>query len=497
MGRYMVRLFLTTLWLFCLMACDPHRLPPTAQAAPQVALRTPGTRYVAPDGDDANPGTAEAPWATPGYASRQLQPGDTLILRAGRYVLTRYDEDIVTPPSGRADAWITLRGEEGARPVLAMGQNLYVAIDLAGAQYVRIENVEITHDAQASGAAAYARDGINALGAPARHIVLRGLYIHHLDEFGINLEDVEDAHILDCDIAYCGFGAIGGPEGATGWRDVTIERCRLAYGGHYYQGSNGDNRPYDRPDGLGLEPSPGPLTIVDTIAEHNRGDGLDSKIANTTIRRCVVANNSCDGVKLWGGGSLVENTLIYGRGDGDDTPTPWAALVIDTEQANARFELRNVTLDDTLGRNYLAYIQYDMPDVPIDLVIRNTILSGTGPNCPIWVASGTRLVAEYNLFYLPQMDVLLEHGAQTYTAANLGSLGAGNRYGDPLFTRRGWGTEGSYRLRAGSPAIGAANADVAPADDLDRRPRDAAPDIGAYEFLPEGAWRLGLPMIVS
>jgi len=73
---------------------------------------------------------------------------------------------------------------------------------------------------------------------------------------------------------------------------------------------------------------------------------LDSKAANTIIRRCIVANNSCDGVELWGAGSRVENTLIYGRGDGDPTPIPWAAIVIDSEIPNADFETTNVTVTE-------------------------------------------------------------------------------------------------------------------------------------------------------
>jgi len=316
------------------------------------------TFYVGPHGNDRNPGTRDRPWATPGYGSRQLAPGDTLIILGGRYVLSEYDADIITPPSGTPSAWITITGEAGDRPVLAGRDNLATAINLAGVEYVRIQNLEITHDTSASGQAAWFRDGVEILGAPAAHIVLQDLYIHHVDEFGMNIQDVEDLQILNCRIAYCGFGALGGPAGEHGgWRNVTIRGCSLSWSGHYYQGGDGSTRPYDRPDGLGLEPSQGPLLIEDTVAEHNCGDGLDSKAAHTLIRRTVVANNSCDGVKLWADGSRIENTLIYGRGDGDATPTPWAAIVIDgVEQAGSRFEIVNVTVDDYVGQNYLMYI---------------------------------------------------------------------------------------------------------------------------------------------
>ena len=455
------------------------------------------TYYVAPDGDNANSGTRDNPWATPGYGSRQLQPGDTLIILEGRYALSEYDDDIVTPPSGTAGAWITIRGEKGHRPVLAGRDNLAMAINLSGASYIRLENLEITHDDQASGAGVYFRDGILIVDQPASHIVLKDLYIHHIDEFGLNFQDVDDLQVINCRIEYCGFGAMGGPSAeAGGWRNVVVQGCHLSYGGHYYQGGDGSTRPYDRPDGFGIEPSPGPIEIVDTFAEHNYGDGLDSKAANTTVHRCIVANNSCDGVKLWGANSRIENTLIYGRGDGNDERTPWAAIVIDAETAHARFEIVNVTVDDTLGQNYIMYVQYDSPSVPVDLTIRNTIFRGVGSNSPIFIGQASDLTADHNLFYLPNSESVLIHGGTTFTSSNIGNLGGGNLYGDPLFFAPAWGEEGDYHLQEESPAIDKGTTEDAPSSDLEGRPRDDQPDIGAYERWEPVAWAY-LPAVVK
>ncbi len=489
----------------------PATLPPSHIPPPATGQATAAGNvyYVAPDGDNTNPGTRDRPWATPGYGSRQLQPGDTLIILGGRYVLRDYDTDVITPPSGTASAWITIRGEEGHRPVLVGRDNLATAINLSGVQYARIQNLEITHDGTAQGEALYFREGVEILGAPAAHIVLQDLYIHHIDEFGMNIQDVEDLQILNCRIEYCGFGALGGPAGEHGgWRDVTIRGCSLSWSGHYYRGSDGsvvctgeptdppDCRPYDRPDGFGIEPSQGPVLIEDTRAGHNYGDGLDSKAANTVIRRCVVANNSCDGVKVWADGSRIENTLIYGRGDGNPEPSPWAAIVIDgVEQADARFQIVNVTVDDYVGQNYLMYVQYDNP-VPVQVMVRNSVFSGRGPECPIYVHGNSTLVADHNLFYLPQNETVLTQGETTYTCANIASLGAGNLCGDPRFVRPAWGEEGDYHLQAGSPAIDAGTADGAPTVDLENRSRDARPDIGAYEFWQPAAM-VHLPLVVK
>jgi hypothetical protein len=441
--------------------------------------------YVSPNGSDSNPGTRERPWATPGYGSRQLRPGDTLVILRGKYILKRYDDDIITPPSGNENAWIIIKGEDGNRPVLAGSENLLTALNLSGVSYVKIENLEITHDPSVSGSSLFFRDGIEILGSPAVHIVLKDLYIHHIDEFGMNIQDVDDLQILNCRIEYCGFGALGGPSPEHGgWKNVKIQNCKLSYSGHYYQGGDGSNRPYDRPDGFGIEPSAGPILIEDTIAEHNYGDGIDSKAENTIIKKCIVGNNSCDGVKLLGDRSRIENTLIYGRGDGKNETTPWSAIVIDqVEKANSTFEIVNVAIDDALGGNYLFYVQYGV-NVPVRVLIRNTIFSGRGPNSHIYIGSSVTLSADHNLFYLPQSGgIILEHGSKFYTQSNIGELGEGNIYGDPLFLSPSWGSKGDYHLQNGSPAIDKGTSNGAPSVDLEGKPRPQGSgfDIGAYE----------------
>jgi len=460
----------------------------TLMAALASDLRA-ATYYVAPNGSNSNPGTSDKPWASPAYGSRQIKGGDTLIIRKGTYVVSVYDDDIMYPPSGTATAWTVIKGEDGGRPVIAGQDDLFAAISLAGKSYVRLENIEITHDGRVSGEALYFRTGITISGSPpSRSILLKGLYIHHIDEYGIDMQDVQDVKILNCRIEYCGYGAVGGPEGvAGGIRNLLIQNCRLSYGGHYYRGGNGKDRPYDRPDGFGIEPSDGPIQIVDTRAEHNYGDGLDSKSKRTTVRRCVVANNSCDGVKLWGENSLVENTLIYGRGDGDSTETPWAAIVIGSDDENGAFTLINVSVDDALGKNYLMYVQYDETE-RINLNIRNCIFRGTGPNCPIFVGhqGEVTLKADHNLFYLPKNAVILSHGNKDYTKANIKTLGAGNLYGDPKYKAPAWGKTGDYHLKSGSPAINRGSVVGAPKNDLDRKKRDTKPDMGAYEYRTTG-----------
>ena len=441
--------------------------------------RSPTTYYVAPNGNNSNPGTFDRPWATPAYGAKQLQPGDTLIIRSGRYILRDFGEDMITPPQGRPGAWITIKGETDKRPVLVGTNNLYAAFEISNASYLRIENLEITSDLKDP-----FRGGISAWD-PAAHIVLNNLHIHHLDEGGIDLRDIVDLTLLNSRIEYCGFGAIGGPRGNQGgWRNILIKNCRLSYSGHYYQGGPGPS-PYDRPDGFGIEPSNGPIEIADTVVEHNRGDGLDSKAANTYIHHCIVANNSCDGIKVWGNNSKIENCLIYGTGDGDTSPSPWAGIVIDQiEQAGSGFQIINTTLaNDRREHGYLMYVQYG-GGVPITLMLKNCIMSH-GPG-RVYIGSNVTFTSDHNLFYLPGQNVPIEVAGREYTAAEIesGALGPGNLARDPLFVKLSLSDPDGYQLQAGSPAINAGTIQGAPADDLRHRarPYGSAPDMGAFEW---------------
>lgn len=197
----------------------------------------------------------------------------------------------------------------------------------------------------------------------------------------------------------------------------------------------------------------------------------------------------------WGAGEEVENALIYGRGDGDPEPTPWSAIVIaPEEQANAHFEILNVTVDDFLGQNYLMIVQYDYPNVPAHLTVRNVIFSSRGPKASIFIAPGSTLTLDHTLFFFPQNEILLTHGEATYTCANIALLGEGNACGDPSFVHPTWGESGDYYLQADSPAINRGTSNGAPTVDLENRPRDAQPDLGAYEFWQPSA-QLYLPQL--
>ncbi|HCZ07263.1 MAG TPA: hypothetical protein DHV12_09095 [Thermotogae bacterium] len=442
------------------------------------------TYYVSPYGDDENPGTHELPWRTPAVAVKRLSPGDTLVFLEGTYLLDS-DEDVIAPVSGLAGATIILKADDGANVVLAGCENIRAAFDLSGCRYLVIKGLEITHAPEGSCSSVFFRDAISALDAPVEHVILENLYVHHVDEFGLNVADALDLRVLDSTFTHCGFGCMGGPEGSErGWRNVLIDGCYLGYSGWYYQGGNGEGNPYDRPDGFGIEVSEGPVEISNCLVEHNKGDGLDSKAANTYIHHCVVKNNSCDGIKVWGTGSRIENCLVYGKGDGDPTPSPWGSIVIDqVETPGATFEVVNVTVHDPVNETYPVYIGYT-GEANFSVLLRNVIILGNLD--PVFVGNMVDLSMDHSLVFIPNAEIQIEYAGTSYTSEMIesGTLGEGNLSRDPLFANPVWGVEeGDYHLREESPAIDAGTAEGAPSDDLEHhiRPQGGGFDIGAYE----------------
>lgn len=75
--------------------------------------------HVAPDGDDAHPGTAEAPLRTINAAAQKAYPGDTIIVHAGTY-----REEVVPPRGGEEGKPITYQAAPGEE-VFIKGSDFY------------------------------------------------------------------------------------------------------------------------------------------------------------------------------------------------------------------------------------------------------------------------------------------------------------------------------------------------------------------------------------
>jgi len=350
--------------------------------------------------------------------------------------------------------------------------------------HVEIRDLELTSliDAPYSGGT---RGGI-ICNSDVNNILFSDLEIHRTEMMGIDLGgDAQDVEITECDIHHTAYTCIGGPSASgAGWVNILIDHCYLGYAGHFYNGQDTLSI-WDRPDGVGFEDSEGPVEIRYTFVEHTNGDGLDSKAKRTHIHHCIVSNNFADGIKLWGDSSYVENSLVYGIGDNNYVTTPWCALIIDTDDANAYFEVTNCTFWDSPERysHYLSAIQYDNSDVPITLLMRDNVFCG---NRRIFCRPIVSLLANNNLFHIVDESVQITANGKDYDSLGIGDLGSGNSYGDPEFLFvPPWGEDGDFHLDQYSPSVDSGiNTDLEDDLDLFSRPYNSIYDIGCYEWHP-------------
>ncbi len=98
------------------------------------------TYYVAPGGNEDNPGTAAQPWPDFHTASRNVEPGDSILIRGGEYYIN--NENNRFRATGRRDAWIVIAGYPGEKPIFNAEDATGAAMDIGGA-YLHIQNLHV------------------------------------------------------------------------------------------------------------------------------------------------------------------------------------------------------------------------------------------------------------------------------------------------------------------------------------------------------------------
>ncbi len=122
--------------------------------------------HVSVSGDDTNPGSREKPLLSVQTAVDKLSAGDTLTLLSGTWNM---ESPVVISHAGNMDAWITIRGEDGAKVILD-GKNVNIPysgkypgnnglIQIEDAAFIRLQNIHVRNSR---------RSGINI--QESRHI---------------------------------------------------------------------------------------------------------------------------------------------------------------------------------------------------------------------------------------------------------------------------------------------------------------------------------------
>lgn len=446
---------------------------------------------VSPAGDDSGAGTVASPWRTFARAAEAAGPGDVVRFRGGTYAMP---EEAVLERSGTPAAPITFAAWAGETPVLDGGGVPGGIVTIgAGVSYVRLSGFTVR---------GYRIWGLWVEGGN------RGVVLDHLDVSGgeacLRVTDgysgepaarggVEDLLVEDSKL-HDALGTIvdctPGPCDRT-----TFRRLEVSGGGLVEGVSFGA-------DGIGLEKGR-EVVVEDCVVHDNGGDGIDlnsrdtgGNVPGVVVRRNRVERNRLMGIKLWAGGRM-ENNVVTGQGI---TPVmlgrfPGTYVVVNNTVA---FNMQDAWAerDYALGA---AWPWDDGTQPAISLTLANNVFAfngGARTDGPTGIYLGPRvtLVERNNLWFSREENEvyaefvtgrspefsraeILDGTWKGATGQGTGDLGA-----DPRFLVA-W-PAADLRLGAGSPAIDAGDPALAPSVDLEGRPRDAHPDVGAYEAAP-------------
>ena len=174
------------------------------------------TLHLSPTGDDANPGTAERPWATLEHAAAQVGPGDTVVLEAGEY------SGVFAPArGGDAEAPLTIRAAARREAVLTGAPGQF-AISLQELSHVRLEGLTV-RTADAPGGHWLRVDG-------CREITVEDTRMEETDvSLGLHITNSSDLTLRACELRGAKQGSMCRIEGCE---RVLIEGCSFSRGGH-------------------------------------------------------------------------------------------------------------------------------------------------------------------------------------------------------------------------------------------------------------------------
>jgi hypothetical protein len=255
-------------------------------------------------------------------------------------------------------------------------------------------------------------------------------------------------------------------------------------------------------DGVGTGTTGGHWIIEDSAFLHNTSDGLDLLYARLSgssieIRRTLAEGNAGNQLKT-NGPTLVENSIIVGNcGYFEGQPFTYYvdncraagnALSLDLRPGN---QVAVVNSTFTSEGDCLVLAVCDGTCTGSESIrLRNNIFQGHTDFLQPF--ENTCLVYTENFPHDPlDMDYSTIHNVKD-DPCPVGpndicqSPGLANPAIDAF----------NARLLSASPAIDAGTTNGAPADDFASRPRDAQPDIGAYEWREPAAW-VYLPLVLK
>ncbi len=420
------------------------------------------TYYVATNGNDANPGTLDRPFATINTGIGKLSAGDTLYLRGGTYVQT-----VSVGKSGTASTPITISGYPGETAVID-GQDTLPAGDW----------------------------GI-LFGVSGNYVTVRDLKIQQSQWFGLHLSGHHD-QAINVKVHRCKDMGI-----YVGGDYSLVENCESYYNARWNE--FGQNLKGSWASGISACRHPKYVTLRGNKVWNNWGEGLSTYESEyTTLEDNIVYDSWSTNVYLSDTKySILRRNLVYCTPESPmkGTGGSGVGIMMGDETYNPASSDNIVVNNLVMGcrRNFYWWQGVQGGGLVNVLIAYNTFVDSSyetdfiigygGPH------SNTRI--ENNIIFqedsLPVAIIASSSGLAF--SSNLWSKtppssasGTGDVIGDPKLAKTGQTGAGQltaewFKILSASPAINKAKVLTEVSEDFFKTSRGSSPDIGAYEYV--------------
>ncbi|MFO7956381.1 MAG: right-handed parallel beta-helix repeat-containing protein [Candidatus Brocadiia bacterium] len=408
------------------------------------------TRYVAPDGDDADPGTRDAPWRTLQHAADEAGPGDIVCIREGVY-----RGPVTVRNSGAPGAPITFMCAPGATVTVdgagAEGRTGGV-ISVLDAGHLRILGLRVVN-AERRG-----QSGIFLRGA--HHVTVRDCATLNTLSSGIKLIESTDVVLDGNEIERA---CLGGAEECI---TVKIRSDRVEVRNNHIH--------HCEKEGIDIKEGARNVRVHGNRIHHVKRQGLyadawdletyNIEFFNNVVHDCGFGMAFCTENNGLLRDVRAYNNLIYNNGGPGIVVADWGKG--ETHEIRDLHIVNNTVVNNGATRKWGGGMRFENPAAH-NVVVRNNIFSRNWPGQMVIHKDVADRTVDHNLI----------HG-ETELEGDEAVRGA------PQFVNAG---EGDFRLQSNSPAIEAGSARNAPVEDFDgnQRPRGTAVDIGAHEHHPD------------
>jgi hypothetical protein len=432
--------------------CYPPAAAPVASADAPVGGMI---YYVAPTGNDDNPGSVAYPWRTIQKAADTLTAGDTVYIRAGVY-----QEQVVPQNSGSAGQPITYAAYPGETAII---DGTHVAVpeysglfNLAGRDYIRVSGLRVIHS-----------DYYGIVAENSSYITIEYNYTYDTYSSGISSWNSNNIIVAGNEVV----GACTGP-----WQEhisiSSTDTFEVRYN-HIHDVMPGT----DGKEGLSVKDASSHGKVYSNhVCNLNRvGIYVDAEaehLFDIDVYQNLVHDIEAMGFSLASErGGLLENIRLYNNIAYNNLVGLWLSAC-----CIATHPFKDITIINNTfaynGRNgWGGGIGIENMQVQ-NVVIRNNICS---QNIYSQMATDPSILPELTVDH-NLTDGDRDPEFEFYGVGDL--VDVSPSFVNPLM--------GNYHLQAGSPAIDHGSAVAAPGTDFDgqARPYGTGYDIGADEYVP-------------